>query len=194
MSIRMAVKSPHYSIDLFSELCYSIRVGPRTYPGARGPSYSMSRLSRFVEGASNVASIQEHLLEVMAHLFTDEEYHAIEATVLAPGYEGWEGRALRVIKDTTKERWDSLGSQVERFQAKFKAGVPYPNQDTELPPLSDKTAPHLRAYWCLKCGYRITSMALSGICCHGQPECSRCHHVLHEPNCRRKSQPEKERK
>lgn len=153
----------------------------------------MSRLSRFVAGAGTVAQIQEHILDAMGQLFTDEEYPAIEATILAPGLDGWESRAIRVIKEHTKESFDNLGAQVQRFQARFRAGVPYPGQSPEIPAfMLDKTGPHLRVYWCTRCGHQQTNFALSAICCHGSPKCLRCSFELHEPSCVKMKQPEKE--
>lgn len=146
-------------------------------------SHIMSRLSRFVGGAGTVAQIQDHILDAMENLFNEEEYTAIEAAVLAPGYEGWESRALGIIKATTKERWEDLHAQVEKLQHRYRAGVPHRTQDEWIP--SDPQSPHLRVYWCLKCGFRITSLALGGLCCFGMPECSRCHFSLHEKTCKR---------
>jgi hypothetical protein len=118
----------------------------------------------------------------LCNFFSDEEYPAVEALILAPGLDGWEARAIGILKQTTKESFESLGTQVSGIQRKYKRGVPHPDQVDWEP--STKDAPHLRVYFCLKCGHKITSLALSGICCYGAPECSRCHHVLHEPTCK----------
>ncbi len=153
----------------------------------------MSNLRRFVESAASVADVQTCILNAMENVFHERDYPQLEATILAPGYEGWEARALQLIKMGVSERWNALQAGITEINARYKAAVPYPNQSAEywVDPL---TAPQLRVYWCLKCGHQQTNLALSGICCHGQPKCLRCSHQVHEPNCRRDKtvQPEKE--
>lgn len=145
----------------------------------------MSKLRWFVESAASVAAVQESILNAMESVFPENDYPQLEATILAPGYEGWESRAISLIKMGVNEHWGQLKHHVETINARYKAAVPYPGQTAEywVDPL---TAPHLRVYWCLKCGHQQTSLALSGICCHGQPKCLRCFHQVHEENCRRK--------
>lgn len=148
---------------------------------------TVSKLRQFVEGAGNVASIQEHLLDTMRLMFDEEngDYAALEASILAPGFDGWEGRAISAIKSSVQSRFSILNRHCDILTEKYKKLHPHPNQDGAfwVDPL---TQPHLRAYWCLKCGYQVTTLALSGICCHGQPECPRCHHVVHEETCKRR--------
>lgn len=151
----------------------------------------MSRLRCFVESAASVAAVQESILNAMETVFPETDYPSLEATVLAPGYEGWEARALQLVKMGVNENWGTLKHQVETINARYKAAVPYPNQSAEYW-VDPVTQPHLRVYWCLKCGHQQTSLALSGICCHGQPKCLRCSHEVHETNCRRKAAPRPE--
>lgn len=143
----------------------------------------MSKLRWFVESAASVAAVQESILNAMEAVFPENDYPQLEATILAPGYENWESRAISLIKMGVKEHWDQLGAHVKTVNARYKAAVPYPNQPSEywVDPLS---APHLRSYFCLRCGWKIVSLALSGICCHGAPPCPRCKHELHEPSCK----------
>lgn len=144
----------------------------------------MSRLRNFVEGAGQVAAAQESILNAMEDIFAPEVYANLEAAILAPGLDGWEGRALQLIKSAVGENFAALQTDVEHFKARYRAAVPYPGQEQDF--WVDETAkPHLRVYWCTRCGYRVTSMALSGICCHGMPKCPRCKFELHEPNCKR---------
>lgn len=159
-------------------------------PTAMGYAFSntMSKLREFVEGAANVANFQEHLLSTMRDMFGAEdsgEYTALEASILAPGIDGWESRALTLIKSSVSARFSSLSRECDTLNQKYKKVVAHPNQpeDFWVDPMRQ---PHLRAYWCLRCGYHVTTMALSGICCHGQPECPRCHHEVHEDKCLRK--------
>ena len=143
----------------------------------------MSRLRDFVEGAAEVAAIQGQILSSMENVFRDE-YRPIETTILAPGLDGWESRAIQLVKQKVGESFSALKAEVSEINAKYKTAVPHPNQSQEywVDPL---TAPHLRVYYCLRCGYAVTSLALSGMCCHGQPECPRCKHTVHEPSCRK---------
>ena len=145
----------------------------------------MSRLRDFVEGAGSVAAAQESILNAMENIFNPEAYAQLEAAILAPGLDGWEGRALHLIKSAVGENFASLQADVSSINARYKASVPHPGQAQEYW-VDEHKKPHLRIYWCLRCGYRVTSMSLSGICCHGQPECPRCHHQVHEDNCRRR--------
>ena len=138
----------------------------------------MSRLRKFVEGAHTVAEIQEAILEAMGRTFDGNDYAAMETAILAPGYEGWESRALSVIKASVNDSWVGLQSHCTTLTQRYKNAIPYPGQTEEF-----WVDP--RAYWCLKCGYRVTSMAISGICCYGQPECLRCKHEVHEPGCKK---------
>jgi hypothetical protein len=150
----------------------------------------MSHLRRFVESAGSVANIQGSILDAMEQVFTQEEYLQLEATLLAPGYEGWESRAIQIVKMGVQDRWDELRAHAAEITARYKAAVPYPGQSKEFW-VDPVNRPHLRVYWCLKCGHQQTSMALSGICCHGQPACLRCKHEVHEANCRRKKSKKK---
>lgn len=145
----------------------------------------MSKLRDFIEGAGEVAAVQETVLNALERIFTDGDYPAIEAAILAPGYEGWEGRAVQLLKGAVTERHAAMVSEIELISARYKSAIPYPGQTAEYW-VDTYKQPHLRVYWCLKCGHKQTSMALSGICCHGQPECVRCHHQVHEPTCARK--------
>lgn len=144
----------------------------------------MSKLRWFVESAASVAAVQESILNAMETVFPGSEYPQLEATILAPGYEDWEARAIKLIKMGVQEHWGQLKAEVETINARYKAAVPYPNQSAEywVDPL---TSPHLRSYFCLRCGFKIVSLALSGICCHGAPPCPRCGHEIHESTCKR---------
>lgn len=148
----------------------------------------MSKLRAFIESAGSVASVQESILNAMEQVFPEAEYHQLEATVLAPGYEGWESRAIQLIKMGVSEHWAHLKAHAQEVNARYRAAVPHPGQSSEywVDPL---TSPHLRVYWCLKCGFQQTSLALSGICCHGQPKCARCKHEVHEAGCRKQNGP-----
>ncbi len=150
----------------------------------------MSKLRGFVAGAAAVAFVQETILNAMDDVFESSEVASLEAALLAPGYAGWEARAIQLIKSQVKETHKDLEAHVRRLQEKFKATVPYPGQGADywVDPLS---RPHLRAYYCLRCGFKMTSLALAGICCHGQPECSRCKHQVHEASCKRVTTAEK---
>lgn len=148
----------------------------------------MSKLRNFVEGAGQVAAAQESILNAMEQVFAPEAYAQLEAAILAPGLDGWESRALHLIKSAVGENFSALQADVAAINARYKAAVPYPGQSPEywVDPVNQ---PHLRVYWCLKCGHQQTNLALSGICCHGQPKCLRCKHEVHEDTCRRKNQP-----
>jgi rubrerythrin len=149
----------------------------------------MSRLRNFVEGAGSVAAAQESILNAMENIFDPTAYAQLEAAILAPGLEGWESRALVLIKSAVGENFAALQADVDMLKARYKKAVPYPGQEQDFW-VDELKKPHLRVYFCLKCGYRVSSMALSGICCHGAPPCPRCKHELHEPNCRKRKQKE----
>lgn len=139
-----------------------------------------------MEGASHVAHIQDTILNAMEEVFPDGEYQSLEAAILAPGYTDWEGRAIRLIKNTVGDKFEAMNKEVAEINARYKQVVAHPGQEKEywIDPI---TQPHLRTYDCLKCGFRTTSMALKGICCWGMPKCPRCKHEVHEPICRRKT-------
>lgn len=154
-------------------------------------------MRNFVAGAGTIASIQEHILDSLDYTFPDEQDRAaIEAAILAAGYEGWESRAINILKSTVTDSHDKLTQHIARIGAKFRSAVPHPGQ-AEDPTIAPQLNPHLRVYFCLKCGLRMTSFALKGLCCWGQPKCTRCAYEIHETGCKKtvkakKSQPEKE--
>lgn len=153
----------------------------------------MSRLRAFVEGAGKVAAVQDVILAAMERVFGHKDYASLEAAILAPGLEGWEGRAIHLVKSQVQESFSALQADVKEIGLRYKQAYPHPNQSIEFW-VDEHKKPHLRVYFCLRCGYRVTSMSLSGICCHGQPECPRCKHQVHEANCRRPAKTEPRRR
>ncbi len=140
-------------------------------------------MRKFVAGAGTIASIQEHILDALDETFPeDQDRAAIEAAVLASGYENWESRAINILKSNTSEAHAKLTQHIAQLSARFRQPVAHPGQDPE-PFISPQANPHLRVYFCLRCALRMTSMALSGLCCFGQPRCQRCGFEIHEKNC-----------
>ena len=73
----------------------------------------MSKLRWFVESAASVASVQESILNAMETVFPASDYPQLEATILAPGYEDWESRAIKLIKMGVQEHWGQLKAEVD---------------------------------------------------------------------------------
>lgn len=130
-----------------------------------------------------MAAVQESVLNAMESAFSDD-FPVIEAAILAPGLEGWESRAIQMLKARVAEDFGALQAHAAAVNLRYRSAIPAKDQPEYW--VDPKNQPHLRVYWCLKCGYKVTSMSLSGICCHGQPECPRCQHQVHEDTCRRK--------